>query len=346
MSNSVDTSLVSLFLFMILLPGVRGWISKSFVVGAHSCRLACDLAAFTPNEHDISDYSHSIPYQNPSNALSKQRQLWLDLRETAIRPDEALSFLQDLIFDSDDDDQELDDDDDDSTTATTSSRQQSISINDLVDRILLTEHAFEDLVQTQKSQGILYVTNGGALVADTGSSQQSIQIGKVIFRSINGMFDPTIALDDDFEWILLDIQEDVGNIQLYTEQVEGLLQIVQASSFDTNKSQEQKVIARQRTGGKCVAVACPTRELLISIDRCLAVQNISGGRFTAQTDSGILIASNNGNNTLEERNDGDDWPTTAQSSLFSKPGAMTTAVVLPFDSWLWKTALELQQEFN
>ena len=286
-----------MLLFVLLPIKSKSWINN-FIRGKHMPFDRQTAIHLTPD----SQPNDSTPFLEESpSSVPKQRQLWLDLRGTAIRPNEALMFLKELSLDDEE---------------TTDSNLRTI--DELVDRILVSEQAFEQMVHAQISGNLVYVTDDGKLVEDSGQSQQSILRGKVLLPSKEGHFDLTsIFLGDEVnDWVLVDCNnDDIDKVQMLSDHVEGIVQILLGSSLGDSPPLE-----------KCVAITCPTRNLLLSMDRFLVSQSLHGS-ITSQTESGLCISSNSFEN----------------NQVNGSSSMMATAIVLPFDLKLWKTASELQQ---
>ena len=290
----------------LLLSHVRAWTTQSRFRGMKSrsyfrkpIEWRTPTSRVLRSAEDIDDgpriiIPNSQPSDRASISASESRQLWLDLRDNAMRPEEALSYLNELLFSEEEESRQLRD------------------LTTLVDRVLVTEERFSDLVKAERSCGLFYCTNGGELLEDSGSCQQSVLKGKVLMRSETGIFDPTITLTNhSYEWVMLDCTDDIEDVALYTDQVEGFVQIFNGACCS------------DASGPLGVAISCPSRDLLLSIDRFLTSQSLTS-EYTQQTESGIIIAS-----SLQ--------PGITSTSIVSR-----NAIVMPFDLRLWKTALELR----
>mmetsp|Transcript_12013 Transcript_12013/g.15738 ORF Transcript_12013/g.15738 Transcript_12013/m.15738 type:complete len:360 (+) Transcript_12013:1-1080(+) len=247
-------------------------------------------------------------------ADEKTRQLWLDLRGTAIFPSEALAFLQEFVFDEDESDN-------------ANEMIRSIDdIRDLVDRILVSEEVFAKMVDSGTSGGLLYVTKNGDLAESSAKTLQSFIKGRIFSPKI-GILDPIAALElDPLCWVVIDNGDDgIEESGGWTDQVEGFIQFLGSTRFRrAHLSVENPAIV---SGG--LAITCPTQSSLFWADRCLATENlILAG--TSQTDSGILFREDVSHSTLD-------------STQNKEKTDIATALVLPFDLRLWRAAYELRQ---
>lgn len=293
---------------------------------------------------------------------SKKEQLWLDLRETSLFPHEALRFLQEHCA---------------GASENHAAAEDSLSLNEnidetilhLIDGVLVSQDMFERIA-LQESQIIgkpsfvlLYETDdephGGQLIANSASAQMSIPVGKIVTYSDqqdrgNETIDPMLALDivvDQKKWLLLDskhrLDSEESTLDL-KDQVESLLQFVSASSMvissredfvsasglivpglTSQPTRSEKSSLGRDTGG--VAIVCPNQSTFLMIDSLLA-EFRSSTQTTTTTESGLLVP-------VESDAVSDDESSIGSRS-FSLPA---TALTLPLDLRLWKTALVLRQ---
>ena len=314
------------------------------------------------NDNDNDDASHHEQQQHQQQ-LHNYPELWLDLRGTALSPQEALTFLQEFI-------QDVTNDTTISTTSSSSSMATPYALHDIVEGILVSQEQIR--VSSPLGQRILYDNGQGDLQElpheNSSSSQQQEHpiVGKIVTPDTNGFVDPLAILDMDEQqqdsWIMIDTTsrtwEESGALDdtTWTDQVAGFLQFVTATRFmpssssssmiltndnnnydNNNLAQEQDTSASSSSstthGG--IAMTCPTHAGLFFADRSLAQQ-----RFllqdTLQTESGILLTEQE---TFDDDDDDDDTTTNTDTKTHS----LATALVIPLDLRLWKAALELRQ---
>ena len=324
-------------------------------------------------DNDNDDANHHEPHQHQQQQHNYP-ELWLDLRGTALSPQEALTFLQEFIQDdpfltTTTNAQSTNNDTTISTTSSSSSMATPYALHDIVEGILVSQEQIR--VSSSLGQRILYDNGQGDLQelphenSSSSSSQNHPIVGKIVTPDQNGFVDPLAILDMDEQqqdsWIMIDTTsrtwEESGALDdtTWTDQVAGFLQFVTATRFmpsssssmiltndnnnydNNNLAQEQDTSASSSSSSTThggIAMTCPTHAGLFFADRSLAQQ-----RFllqgTLQTESGILLTEQ------ETFDDDDDDDTTTNTD--TKTHSLATALVIPLDLRLWKAALELRQ---
>jgi hypothetical protein len=292
----------------------------------------------------------TIPDAPTTFHSTNQQQFWLDLRDTALFPDEALRFLQDQCLDDRDD-------------------KQSI-VRRLVDAVLVSSTMFDKVVASNCDVNassldrhdfkLLYMTDDlQELIFDTPITQQSMKVGKSVYYHEKENVD--IDLVTTFEtvvqqrqWLLLE-EKDLRHTQQSSssvspwmlKQIASLFQFMSAANtgltdddFEASPSglllpNATKVIkARERQhtvlddsiggiplyGG--IAIACTDRQSFVNIDATMAEFRNAALIGTLTTSSGLSIPSENGK----------DVPETV----------FCTALVLPLDVSIWELAFNLR----
>ena len=253
---------------------------------------------------------------------SRDREYWLDLRDTAILPNEALEFLEQNLFQ-----EERKEDFEDVS-----------NIISLVDRIILSEDLFQKALSHESSAklNLLYSPEGDdILVASDPAMQQSFPTGKVVLCSDSEILDPLEALDttSDGGWLLVDseISNERDSMDWLASQVSGLIQFLLSSSGSSNGPSTALSsgllmptlsgdISGPSRGG--VAILCRNRATFLQTNSALE-ESLGTAMITTSTDSGIIL------------------PT----GMPERPGCesrLRTAIVLPFDVMLWETARDLR----
>ena len=322
------------------------------------------------DDNDNDDANHHEPHQHQQQQHNYP-ELWLDLRGTALSPQEALTFLQEFIQDdpflTTTTNAQSTNDTTISTTTTSSSSSMATpyALHDIVEGILVSQEQIR--VSSSLGQRILYDNGQGDLQelphenSSSSSSQNHPIVGKIVTPDQNGFVDPLAILDMDEQqqdsWIMIDTTsrtwEESGALDdtTWTDQVAGFLQFVTATRFmpssssssmiltnDNNNDDNNNLAQEQDTSASSsstthggIAMTCPTHAGLFFADRSLAQQ-----RFllqgTLQTESGIL---------LTEHHDEDENADEDRTNNNTKPPSFATALVIPLDLRLWKAALEL-----
>ena len=281
---------------------------------------------------------------------TKCEQLWLDLRDTAFFPHEALRFLQDQCCNRDDNNHQ----------PAFLQEAGGAALLHLIDGVLVSQDMFEKIA-LQESQIIgkqsfvlFYETDDTKeLIANSASAQMSIPVGKIAED-----IDPMLALDvvvDQKKWLLLDpkytYKSDTEDDSAATTkaQVSSLLQFVSASSMTlspgerftsssglivpglTGASDDDSPESSTTTRGG-IAIVCPDQSAFLNMDLSVA-EFRSSVRPTTTTESGLLVPS-------DESNSLDDTGHTIDDETFLLP---STALILPLDLRMWQTAMVLRQ---
>jgi hypothetical protein len=257
----------------------------------------------------------------------RRSELWLDLRQTAIAPREALQFLEKQLY--------------------TNNDNMIVDIADipprkvlsLVDKVLLSKELFGKVVARGDDVGLplLYTMDDESiLVEGNRQTNQSFPSGKIVTCRHTEILDPLNAIDitSTGQWLFVDKtdgSDEYEKILWLEKQVAGLVDFLSATtaapvlSFQdsglllpsiSNKSHSMK-------GG--VAVSCRTRTAFVQLNSSLE-QSLCSTLITRTTDSGILV--------------------TAEAPLGSdiSPPTIRTALVLPFDLQMWEAARDIQDE--
>jgi len=268
---------------------------------------------------------------------SRKKQLWLDLRDAAFFPHEAVRFLKEQCADEQ---QPFDE-----------------TVLRLIDGVLVSQDMFERIalqesqILGKQSYVLLYETDDTKeVVANSASAQMSIPVGKIVVYDDkpNSTLDPMDSLDvviDQKKWLLLDpkhrldTEESAG---LMKNQVASLLQFVAASSMSLPSnageqftsvsglilpgltSPETSSSTGSKTGG--VAIVCPDQSSYLQMDSLLAEYR-SSAQTTTTTESGLLVPS--------------EMVTSSDDEARAVASLPSTALILPLDLKLWKTALLL-----
>lgn len=248
----------------------------------------------------------------PESSTENQIELWLDLRGTAVHPQAAIEYLLEQLQDDDDGDGDQ---------------------NNVIDRVLLSDKSFQNLISSSdpyvETSEVLYVPDENVDLLALSRNGVSYPYGNLVYVPNDAAVvveDPMQAVQTLLEgkWVVLMNDEKGGEPDgaLRMKAVGEFLDIAamavggdwgSTSEFESGllfrkDSKEEK----SKTGG--VAIGCSTKSSLMqlaSVLRCLQMS----GTSTTKTDSGIMLSGSG-----------------PSSSSFS------TALVLPFDAILWKTA--------
>jgi hypothetical protein len=301
--------------------------------------------ALDPERMDRNGKTVDVPHHHVSldedikpSIPNTQQQLWLDLRGTALFPNEALLFLKEQCLSGGDDD------------------PHSV-LSKYVDVVLVSSSQMDSILASNRDDSdtygykLLYTTeNDEELILNVQSTQQSIPVGRIV--QCHSERQDIIASHDmvlqQRQWILL---EEASNSQSNAgagsmspwmlKQIDELLQFIFTADAgiasddfaesdsglllpDTTKKHYRANAYRRKEsevhGG--VAMVCTDRSSMFEIDVTLAeVRQTS--RWTQTTSSGLSIPND------AEETEG-DIPT------------FGTALVLPLDVSLWETALNLR----
>ena len=291
------------------------------------------------NEDDENDLSDIFP-------LLSARKLWLDLRKTALSPQEALYFLEDRVV---------------------SEKEKSIS--NLVDCILLSEKGFSKAAAapsqsfdklSMHQMNLMYVTDTGQqLIASNDDTQQSFPAGKVMTCHSGQMLDPFFALeaissiDGRPGWIVVDSDDELeekeqqfqeqrkpSSSSWREEQITSLYEFL-STSLSAPKDTASVLSSKIESGlqlilpggtsgssGGGMAVSCPTKTAFLGMSAALMKTECATQMITSTTDSGIVL------------------PTGMQTSSTSIANPFATALILPVDIALWQTVFDLQSQYK
>jgi hypothetical protein len=244
-------------------------------------------------------------------STEKQTEFWLDLRGTAVHPKAAIDHLL----------EQLRDDDGKSSSNNNESK--------LIDRVLLSDQSFQKLVSNSdpylETSEVLYVPDDDGDLLALSRNGVSFPYGNLV--SIPGetavaVKDPMQAMQtlSEGKWVVL-FNEWQGDDMKATGEFLDIASTATCGDWGSTEleaglllrtaSEEEK----PATGG--VAVVCSTKSSVVqlaSILRCM-----QSGMSTSVTESGIIL----------------------QGSSDASSSPLSTALILPFDLMLWKTAYSL-----
>ena len=295
------------------------------------------------------------------NVQGASMEMWLDLRGTAISPRVAFHHLtHELMMTEEGDDSENNEEDDE-----TKEDSGCISINRvLVSDMVKQEYARQFLPHSTMKPLDAMVNNDVLLVTDktcnehywkvvrasTYFNQQDSQIagelvimkGRQAGKTTNvGLVDPIPALEciSRGGWVIVDSQEIEDDTERF-HAVSSLVELLASSASLTfssltlfgngnsgDTSDDVGMSAKSSPGG--IAVVCGSNTDIFSFAPLIQLIRSYGGTSLSSTESGILISQNSGASSLEA-----DRATRK----------IQTALVLPFDSSLWKTSSLFLQE--
>ena len=288
------------------------------------------------------------PSSSSTTAPPTQRQHWLDLRGTAIRPDEASAFLDEFLLKDDDKTKEKEKDQEE--------QESSPSITNWIDCIIVPSGTFREISPRNVASKVdlLIVdddnsnSNQSKLVHDATGDIKGIFMSTDASTFLNPL--DTLDLYNKGDWILFESGDNVDNnndtneLTAWVEKIGSLLQLLPATavpetmetpsglilpsssslSSSTLTSRDGSVAeppAMPQRGG--VGIYCTTRQAVFSVDALLE-QVLSSASTTESPESGILLLTTNASDVV-------DIP-------------ITSALILPFDLNLWRAVLELRQE--
>jgi hypothetical protein len=287
-----------------------------------------------------------------SSSYTRRRQLWLDLRDTAIRPAEALAFLDEFL------DEFLRGEFLWGANGNSPDELPVTEMNYVVDRIILPEETYRGLPKHCSSSStcgvdLVVVENGGSLIpvsapwsVESDVTSQPRSKGTLI-RPGDSLLNPLESLEiyNRGDWIVFDsapLQGDADAISAWIDEVGSLLQLlpVTASPQQSRETPSGLMLplsdratihtttslaaaaSSKKTGIGGVGIFCSTREALFRADTLLE-QLAAGAGATESFASGILLPA------VPDK-DGTTCP------------AITSALVLPFDLNLWRSVLEMR----
>jgi hypothetical protein len=271
-----------------------------------------------PNKDISADNSLSISFKE-----KKETELWLDLRGTAIYPSAAISYLMEQLTDDEYDPYSF-----------------AEGAPNPIDRVLLSDQMFQRLLNAPdhptEGREIMYIPDDGDGLVVSSHEDMSFPCGKLFEMPRDSdmvLADPmsaieTIAkgnwavlvdgksgIDSDFEVNRVD---SIASFLHLAVAAAGGPSLVDGSSGLLLKSSEYEDTTE--LGG--VAVSCSNKAMVIQL--ASVVQDIQSGSSMASTESGILIQGT--------------------SDSDSSSPSLQTALLLPFDVVMWKTALLIYGE--
>jgi len=288
-----------------------------------------------------------------STDIVSDTEFWLDLRDTALTPQDALSYLyRELASDCSMYGWKLrrtekGDEDYDATSI-----DPDIIIPDLIHRIMLNDNTF--VKKKNKRESILFQdldlifhssdTNLLHLETNVSSENMSTESSFCFGRSLqispssdDTMMHPMTAMDclSSQQWVLLDSANNLsfGDETERMSKVSDLIQFLSFSNNDdlaasssglilTSSSTNKEVSDPSTQGG--VAVVCKSRSDLLIAGQALQQYQFS----TSLSSSQSILTSESGIAFVQDSSDNGDVKIKNPSK---------TAMVLPFDASLWKT---------
>jgi hypothetical protein len=329
---SQPDGLVILVLVLLLPSAAQSFVFSEFSLGPITTRTAFRKPFSFPRhvlrsnqaEQEETETNQLESYERDarsSRQISRTREYWLDLREAAILPSEALQFLEQNLFESDDSQENGEE------------NHSLFNILSRVDRVLLSEDLFYRALSDSNFPDIelLYTPSDGnnELVANDKDLKQSIPIGKVISCDYNEVIDPLLSLETtrDGGWLFVDgdISKEKEAVDWLEKEVSGLVAFLISVTPSTDISLHSglwipTLSSTSNTPGG-LAVSCRNKSALLQNNAALE-QSMGTTMITTSTDSGILLPTGMPDNRSCEH--------------------LRTALVLPFDVVLWETVLDLQ----
>jgi hypothetical protein len=263
---------------------------------------------------EISTTEKAVEASVPSNS---NRQLWLDLRTTSLSPQEALTFMRQVLSEEDIDNEE----------------QGENIVDSSIDRILVSEEIFFKVLKSEKGApqeiDLVYPLQDD-LMRRNFQEGESVPMGKILKCEPGTYLDPLLTLDTVSKggWVVVDPNDAADEAVLRKEQqVSSLLQFLSSASTSSSAGPDNlylpgpsETTATLRGG---IAICCSTNNFLVQMATTLQQLRCSDMKTTS-TESGIFLPTG-----TSSRSDG------------SLP--LQTALVLPFDTQLWKIALDMKQ---
>jgi hypothetical protein len=258
-----------------------------------------------------------------SSKEKKGTELWLDLRGTALYPSAAIAYLM----------EQLTDDEYDPSLAEGAPNP--------IDRVVLSDQMFQRLLDTPdhplEGTEIMYLPDDGDGLVASSHEGMSFPCGKIFKMPKDSdmvLADPMSAIEtiSQGNWAVLvdeksgiDSHSEVNRVDsiasflnLAVAAAGGPSLMVDGSSGLLLKSSDYEDTTE--IGG--VAVSCSNKAMVIQL--ASVVQDIQSGSSMASTESGILIQGT--------------------SDSDSSSPSLQTALLLPFDVVMWKTALLIYGE--
>ena len=255
------------------------------------------------------------------NSLS--RQYWLDLRGTAIRPDEALAFFDEFLTEKD------------QLPEQASSTTSKTSVKSTVDRIILPMDTFRELPENFSSMvDCLVVEDDSSCVCDSAGELRGSFVPSD--QDHYGFLNPLEYLDsyNRGNWVLFECRgTDTDELSTWMEQISSFLQLLPATAapfstetpsglvLPTTHESDTSTLSLEKNSGNRggVGICCSSREAVFRAE-VLLEQVLASVDSIESKESGILL------------------PSASKSDRIP----VTSALVLPFDLNLWTSALELR----
>jgi hypothetical protein len=290
----------------------------------------------------MSSSPERISLDQISTQQQKQQEVWLDLRATAMNPNEAIFFLNELVTEN----YQYGSSNTNKNTTTTTT---IVDLKQFIDRILVNEATIVRGRASGKledcSVSLLYETSTKqeVMAYEHNTNTLSIPFGRRIECAPTVMIDPVAALDllveTSNQWVLMDADpvffRNNNKISWWTEQVSGLLDIITSNIHNKDAAASASGLflpgvasirnKQQRMGGG-IAIVCPTTSALVEIDAIVA-QRMLSSQMTA-CDTGLFIPTTTGLDNDDDESKG--------------AVGLATALVIPFEAAVWKTLLALR----
>lgn len=316
---------------------------STHILGGHLCNQSVDamkkssllpVLFLFPQQYALSFSIHSLKTKSSSSLgmalsdlgdlvsllphTSKSTELWLDLRGTEVHPRTAVDYLmkeleqEGLLF---------------------------LQEDPLIEKVLLSDSSFQKLLNVSdpfvEAAEILYPPENGDGFLASSRSGLSLPFGNIMpiprDNSV-AVGDPMMAMRilGDGKWIVLENEErelDPDKESLRMDAISSFLDIASTASTGQwevsaprNENVSGLIVQSKKAVGDTterggVAVHCPTKSFLVQL--ALVLQCLKSVSTATMTESGIIIQG---------------------GSAVYVP-SLPTAVLLPFDLLLWKTAM-------
>jgi hypothetical protein len=315
--------------------------------------LVPDPEARDRNGKDTSDLGQRLRFSNDAcivnTVRSKKHQLWLDLRETALFPHEALGFLQDQCL----------------KQRFKGTDNQGAILGELIDAILVSPSILDKIVSNERSTdrdpdlfdyALLYVSDKTRELVMSTALQQSVPIGTV--QACDPRTMPDLNITESIEtivhqkdWLMLEIPRSAQSSDSQSwllKQVSSLLQLTMSSaqtlspeSFEESSSglflpgvgKESASFMLDTSddaeaGGGGIAVACIDRNMFMNVDAILAEHCQSSG------DSDVALTSTASGLLL--------FPDVTDDNEKNQQVRFSTALLLPLELNMWEAAMDMR----
>jgi hypothetical protein len=278
------------------------------------------------------------------------QQLWLDIRGTALSPNEAIQFIQDQCF-------------------------KTLTSKSLIDAVVVTSTIFEKVISSSQitskpfAYQLLYTTdNNDEIFIHLEETQQSLKIGKVVrcvekenldliasyefmidqqqwlilqgggTSTDNKSYSPQSSLPTS-PWMLKQVTEllrfllssasGLGNDDAFHESTSGLFLPSTKPQRNTDSSPPLSIGPKDLTSCGGVAIVCSDRTSFVNLDTIIAEFRSTEyiGPMTT-TNSGLQVPSSLDNDS------------TNSNSFWHKP--FITAIILPLDVSIWQTVYDIR----